>query len=147
MTIGIANDHGGVVLKQKLTKYLTKKGYNIINYGTDTLDSVDYPDYALKVCDGIINKEIYLGIVICKTGIGMSIACNKKNGIRCAKVSNTKEAYYSRNHNNANIIALGADASFIEIKDIIDIFLTTEFSNEERHINRLQKIESLEGNN
>ena len=146
MRIGIANDHRGLQLKQKLTNYLEKKGYNVINYWTDTSDSVDYPDYAFKLCTGLNNQEIDFGIAICGTGIGISIACNKVKGIRCAKVSNEKEAIMCRKHNDANIIAISADISTIETKDIIDAFLITNFTNEDRHINRINKIKDYEDN-
>lgn len=146
MKIGITNDHRGLELKQKLTNYLEKKGYNIINYGTDTKDSVDYPDYAFKLCKALINKEIDFGIAICGTGIGISIACNKVKGIRCAKISTEKEAIMCRKHNDANVIALGSDISILEAKDIIDAFLITNFTNEERHINRIKKITDYEEN-
>ncbi len=147
MRVGIANDHRGFSLKQKLTNYLEKKGYNVINYGTDSSDSVDYPDYAFKLCDGLNKDEFDLGIAICGTGIGISIACNKVKGIRCAKVSNEKEAMMSRKHNDANIIALSAETSLIEAKDIIDTFLITNFTNEDRHIQRIKKITDYEDNN
>ena len=147
MNIGIASDHGGYKLKDKLIKYLKQKGCNIIDYGTDSTNSCDYPDYAYKLCKGILNNEAKLGIAICKTGIGISIACNKIKGIRCAKVSNSKEAKMSKLHNNANVIALSGEMLTFEAKDIIDEFITNKFSNEERHINRINKITKLEENN
>lgn len=146
MNIGIANDHRGFIIKQKLTIFLEKKGYNVIDYGTNSTDSVDYPDYALKLCEGIKNEEIHLGIVICGTGIGMSIACNKINGIRCAKVSDDVEAKLSRQHNDANVVAISANTTMFEVKDIVDSFITTNFSNDERHQNRIDKIKLLEEN-
>lgn len=146
MKIGIASDHRGFLLKQKLTKYLEKKEYNVINYGTNSNESVDYPDYAFKLCNGLIKEEVDFGIAICGTGIGISIACNKVKGIRCAKVSNEKEAMMSRKHNNANIVAISADMSLLEAKDIIDMFLITNFTNEDRHIQRIQKITDYEEN-
>ena len=141
MNIGIANDHRGLITKQKLTKFLEKKGYNVVNYGTDSTDSVDYPDYAQKLCEGINNEAIHLGIVICGTGIGMCIACNKIKGIRCAKVSDHIEAKLSRQHNDANVVAISANTTMFEVKDIVDAFITTNFSNDERHIRRINKIE------
>lgn len=144
MKIGIASDHRGFLLKQKLTNYLEKKGYNVINYGTDSNESVDYPDYAFKLCDGIISKECDFGIAICGTGIGISIACNKVKGIRCAKVSNEKEAIMTRKDNDANVLAIGADTSIFEAKDIVDAFLITNFTNDERHIRRIKKIMDYE---
>ena len=144
MKIGIASDHRGFLLKQKLTNYLEKKGYNVINYGTDSNESVDYPDYAFKLCNGIISKECDFGIAICGTGIGISIACNKVKGIRCAKVSNEKEAIMTRKDNDANVLAIGADTSIFEAKDIVDAFLITNFTNDERHIRRIKKIMDYE---
>ena len=147
MNIGISSDHGGFKLKEKLIKYLRGKGCNVIDYGTDSTESCDYPDYAYKLCKGINNKEVDLGIAICKTGIGMSIACNKIKNIRCAKVSDCIEAKMCRLHNDANIIALSASIVTFEAKDIVDAFITTKFSNEERHINRINKITKLEEDN
>ena len=105
MKIGIANDHGGYELKFQLINKLEEKGYEIINYGSDNNERVDYPVYAFKLCQGVISKNIDFGIAICKTGIGMSIACNKVKGIRCAKIDNEIDAEYSKRHNNANVIA------------------------------------------
>ena len=144
MNIGIANDHRGYELKQKLTNYLKKQGYNIINFGADSLESSDYPDYAFKLCEALIKGEIIYGIAICGNGIGISIACNKVKGIRCAKVNNEKEAKMCRLHNNANVIAIGSDLNILEVKDIIDIFLTTNFTEEDRHIRRIKKISDYE---
>lgn len=142
MKIGIASDHRGIMLKKKMIAYLEKKGYEVINYGTDTTESVDYPDYAFALCDGILNHDIERGIVICYTGIGMSIACNKVDGIRCAKVENEKETKLTRLHNDVNIIALRSTMPLYRAKDITDTFLTTPFSNEERHMRRIDKLES-----
>lgn len=147
MNIGIASDHRGFIIKQKVTDYLTKKGYNVIDYGTDSTESVDYPDFAFKLCNAVICEEVIYGIAICGTGIGMCIACNKVKGIRCAKVSNSKEAKLSRLHNDANVVAISADLNILEIKDIIDGFLLTNFSEDERHINRINKITNIEDNN
>ena len=147
MNIGIANDHWGYDIKQKLTNYLTKKGYNVINYGSDSKEMSDHPDYAFKMCEALTQNEIIYGIAICGSGIGMSIACNKVKGIRCAKVSNEKEAKLCRLHNNANVIALSSELSMLEIKDIIDKFLTTDFSRIERYERRNKKISDYEVNN
>lgn len=144
MNVGIASDHRGYNTKQKLTNYLNKKGYNVIDYGTTSNESVDYPDYAFKLCEAINNGDVHFGITICGTGIGMSIACNKVNGIRCAKVCNDIEAKLSREHNDANVVSVSAKLSFSEIKDIIDTFLSTNFSEDERHLNRIAKISAKE---
>lgn len=141
MNIGIANDHKGLKLKKKLVKYLYKKGYKMYNYGTNTEESVDYPDYAKAVGKAVANSELELGILICGTGIGMSIACNKVKGARCAKVSSVKEAKLSKQHNNANVIALNGDMPSYKAKDIIDAFIKTKFTEEERHVKRIEKID------
>ncbi|MGN1323665.1 MAG: ribose 5-phosphate isomerase B [Bacilli bacterium] len=144
MKIGITNDHRGLVLKQTLTNYLENKGYNIIDYGTDSDDSVDYPDYAFKLGKSLQTKDIDLGIAICGTGIGMDIALNKVKGIRCAKASNEEEAILARSHNDANALALSAKISSDIAKDIVDKFINTNFSNDKRHIERIQKIKEYE---
>ena len=144
MKIGITNDHRGLVLKQTLTNYLENKGYNLIDYGTDSDDSVDYPDYAFKLGKSLQKKDIDLGIAICGTGIGMDIALNKVKGIRCAKASNEEEAILARSHNDANALALTAKISSDMAKDIVDKFINTNFSNDKRHIERIQKIKEYE---
>ena len=108
MKIAIGNDHAGVEFKNKLMEELRSKGYEIMNVGTDTLDSVDYPDIAKKVSEKVLNGEAKFGILICGTGIGISIAANKIKGIRAALCHNEYTAKLSRLHNDANIIALGA---------------------------------------
>lgn len=144
MTIGITNDHRGVYLKQILTKYLTEQGYNIINYGTNTNDSVDFPTYAFKLGDALNQNQVDLGIAICGTGIGMSIALNKMKGITCAKVSNSQEAHLSREHNQANAIAISEFLSDQEAIDIINNFLTATPLKEEKYIRRCQMIKEKE---
>jgi len=140
MKIAIGNDHQGLKTKTKLVKYLTNNGFDMVNYGTDTDQSVDYPDYAKKVATAVVAKEADLGILICKTGIGMSIACNKINGAFCAKPANIKEAKLSREHNNANVIAISGAEPFYKTKKLVAAFLNSSFSNDQRHIKRLDKI-------
>lgn len=144
MRVGIATDHRGIGQKNKLIKYLTKLGYEVINYGTDSEVSVDYPDYAFLIGEGINKGEIDTGILICGTGIGMSIACNKVKNIRCAKVDNLKEAKFARTHNNANVITLSSYLSLMKMKDILDIFLKEEFTEDSRHIRRNEKIDNYD---
>lgn len=144
MKIGITNDHRGVVTKEYLVSYLNGMGYDVLNYGTDTTDSVDFPDYAYKLGKAIINKEVDLGIAICGTGIGMSIVLNKMKGVVCAKVSNSSEAILSKAHNNANVIAISEELAEEVTKDIIDKFINTPFSNIDRYINRNNKIMRIE---
>lgn len=144
MKIAIANDHRGFKLKNKLIKYLTKKGHEIINVGADTESSVDYPTYAFLLGDQVATGECELGIAICGSGIGISIACNKVKGIRCAKVNNTKEAKYSRIDNDANIIAISGSMPYIRVLDVIDTFINTPHLMIERHDNRISMITEYE---
>ena len=144
MKIGIASDHAGFVKKEKLVKYLKKKHYEVVDYGTDSKMSVDYPDYAKKVCYGINSNEVEIGILVCYTGIGMSIAANKVDNIRCAKVDNVEEAYMTRKDNDANVIALSKKVSFWTSKKIINTFLNTDYANIERYNRRLDKIKEYE---
>ena len=146
MRIGIANDHRGVDAKEIISKYLIEKGYGVVNYGTDTKDAVDFPDYAYKLGKGVLNKEVDLGIAICGTGIGMSIALNKMKGIYCAKVSKESEAVLSKAHNNANVIAIYEETDKDLMLSIIDKFVSTPFSNIDRYINRNNKIKDIENN-
>lgn len=146
MRIGIANDHRGVDAKEIIAKYLIEKGYGVVNYGTDTKDAVDFPDYAYKLGKGVLNKEVDLGIAICGTGIGMSIALNKMKGIYCAKVSKESEAVLSKAHNNANVIAISEETDKDLMLNIIDKFVSTPFSNIDRYINRNNKIKDIENN-
>ena len=144
MTIGITNDHRGVKAKQFLTEYLTDLGYNIIDYGTDSEEPVDFPDYAKKIGLGVLNKEVELGIAICGTGIGMSIALNKMKGIYCAKVSTSSEAALSKSHNDANVIAISEELDRDNMKEIIKTFIETPFSNIDRYKIRNQKVKDIE---
>jgi len=144
MDIGITNDHRGLMLKQSLTNYLKKEGYNIIDYGVLTDDPVDYPDYAAKLAQAIQKEEINVGIAICGTGIGMDIILNKFKGIRSAKASNKEEAFLAKSHNNANVLTFSAKTKIEEACEIADTFLKSKFSNEERHIRRLEKISDIE---
>jgi len=142
MKIGIGNDHHGVLIKQKITNFLEKKGYNVIDYGSNENENVDYCDYAFKVGEGIKNKEIDYGILLCNTGIGMSIACNKVKGVRCAKVSNVYEAEMTRRDNDANCIALSCRSDLSDLESMIDTFLNTEYANLERYNRRVEKIDN-----
>lgn len=142
MKIGIATDHHGVELKQILTDFLISKGYNVIDYGTNSTDMVDYPDFAFKIGEGIASGTIDYGILICNTGIGMSIACNKVKGVRCAKVSNEYEAKMTRRDNDANVIALSARTDIEELKKILITFLTEDFANIDRYVRRIEKIDN-----
>ena len=134
MKIGIGSDHGGFELKAYIIEYFKEKGIEFTDYGTYSSDSVDYPDYGKKVAEAVISKEVDKGIVICGTGIGISIAANKVKGIRCALCGDTYSARMSREHNNANILALG----------IVETWLNSEFLGG-RHEIRVNKISDIEG--
>lgn len=140
MKIGIACDHHGVEIKQNVTNYLISKGYNVVDYGTNSSEMVDYPLYAFKVGEAISKKEIDFGILFCNSGIGMSIACNKVKGVRCAKVSNVWDAEMTRRDNDANVIALSTKLEKEEIYKIIETFLKTDFLSLERYQRRIDLI-------
>ena len=144
MTIGITNDHRGLIMKEILTNYLEHLEYNVIDYGTKTQESVDFPDYAYKLGKAIMNNEVDLGIAICGTGIGMSIALNKMKNVYCAKVSTVAEASLARAHNNANVIAISEELAEENAKEIIKRFLDTPFSNINKYIRRNEKIKEIE---
>ena len=146
MKIGIASDHRGYNLKEEIIKNLENK-YEFKNLGTFSTDSVDYPDYAFKLCKEVVNKNVDFGIAICGSGIGISIACNKVKGIFCAKVSNKDEAKYTRLDNDSNVVAFSSDISLENAIDIVTTFVETKFSNEQRHINRINKIKDYEDGN
>ena len=140
MKLGITSDHRGFKLKTNLFKKLEEE-YQIIDFGTFSEESVDYPDYAFKLSEEVANKDLDYGIAICSTGIGISIACNKVKGIRCAKVDNADEAKMTRLDNDANCLALNGNMPTYLAKDIIDIFINTDFSNLERHKRKIKKLE------
>ena len=144
MKIGIANDHRGYELKEYLKERLQELGYEVLDYGTFSNDSVDYPEYAFKLSTNVVEKNVDYGIAICGSGIGISIACNKVNGIRCAKVSNVEEAKYTRIDNDANIVALGEKTEKEEALEIVKTFIETPFSNLEKHIRRINAIKEYE---
>ena len=141
--IGLGCDHGGYELKQEIIKYLEEKGLPYKDFGCDSTKSVDYPIYARKVGRAIQNGECDKGILICGTGIGISIAANKMKGIRAALCTDCFSAEATRLHNDANILALGGRVvgPGLAVK-IVDTFLNTEFSHEERHQRRIDLIES-----
>ena len=141
MKIGIASDHRGYNLKEQIKNV---SNYVIIDYGTNSTESCDYPDYAYKLSQGVLNNEVDFGIAICGSGIGISIACNKVKGIRCAKVSTPEEAMYTRNDNDSNIVAFSEQTDLQTALQIIDKFINTPFSNEEKHLRRINKIKEIE---
>ena len=144
MKIAIAADHGGFELKDSMVEYIKSLGNEVVDLGTNSADSVDYPDYAKKVCEEIQQGNSDLGILICGTGIGMSLAANKFEGIRAACVSDVYSAKMSRNHNNANVLCIGARVIGDEVaKLIIKTFLENEFE-AGRHQRRVDKIMAFE---
>ena len=146
MNIGLTNDHRGLNTKQFLTEYLKELGYNVIDYGTDSQEPADFPDYAKKLGLGILNNEVNLGIAICGTGIGMSIALNKMKGIYCAKVSSVSEAALSKAHNNANCMAISEEMDHDIMKEVVKTFIETPFTNIDRYKIRNDKIKDIENN-
>lgn len=141
--IGIASDHRGYILKEQLIDRLMEE-YDITDCGTTSTESVDYPDYAFKLGNLVADKDVDFGVAICGTGIGISIACNKVKGIRCAKVDTLEEAIATRVDNDSNIIAFGEKMPLEKALELIKIFVKTETSNEEKHIRRRQKISEYE---
>ena len=141
MKIALASDHGGFELKEKIYDYLLNKGYDITNFGTSTNDSCDYPIFAKKVCEAILNDNFDKGILICGTGIGMSITANRFKGIRAACLSDKYSAEMTRKHNNSNVLCFGARVISEQLaKEIVDIWLETEYE-AGRHQKRIDMIE------
>lgn len=142
MKISIASDHGAFNLKAELISYLTDKGYEMVDEGCYSLDSCDYPDFAKKAAVDVAEGKVDKGIVLCTTGIGVSIVANKVKGVRCALCHNEETAKMTRLHNDSNVIAIGATQVPVDLaKKMVDIFMTTDFSGEERHQRRVDKIE------
>ena len=145
MKVGISNDHSAVELKNSVMSHLKEKGYEVVNYGTDSTESYDYPLAGSVLAKAIQNKEVDLGIAICGTGVGISIACNKHKGIRACCCSEATSARLTREHNDANIICFGARIVSTELaNDIVDTVLTTPFSNGARHKRRIAQIHEIE---
>lgn len=145
MKISIGCDHGALALKNKVVAHLQEKGYEVQDFGTDTPDSCDYPDYAAAAARAVASGECDKGIVLCTTGIGVSIAANKIHGIRCALLSDPLSARMTRLHNDTNMMALGAGIVGENLAlEIVDTWLGTEFSGEARHQRRIDKVMALE---
>ena len=137
MKIGIVSDHRGFDLKKKLLKDVK----NLVDYGTYSKDMCDYPDFAFKLGKAVVSKDVDLGIAICGSGIGMSIACNKIKGVRCARVTSIKDVIITKTDNNANIIAFSSEINYERILRMIEEFINTPYSNLDRY-NRRNKIVS-----
>ena len=143
MRVALGSDHGGFELKQEIIKYLEEKNIEYKDYGCSSTESTDYPIYAKKVAHGILEGECELGILVCGTGIGISITANKIKGIRAAVCTDCFTAEATRLHNDANMLALGGRVvgTGLAVK-IVDTILNTPFSGDERHIRRLAQIET-----
>lgn len=144
MIISIGSDHAGYKLKEELKQYLCEKNIQVVDFGTNGLDSVDYPDFARPAAEYVKDMKADFGILVCYTGIGMSMAANKVKGIRAALVSSVENAHLTREHNNANVLCLSAkDISVDVAKLIVDEFLSTEFAGgrHERRVNKVMEIE------
>ena len=144
MKISIGADHAGYELKERIKAELQKKGHEVIDEGTTSTASVDYPDYAAKVAHDVAGQRAERGVLVCGSGVGMAIAANKVHGIRAANVNSLIEAQLSREHNNANIVSVGA--RFLKDEDamqIVDRFLNTDFAGG-RHAPRVEKIAKIE---
>lgn len=142
MKISMGCDHGAYVVKEKVKAHLIEQGHEVIDCGTYSLDSCDYPEFSRKAAQAVANGEADKGIVLCTTGIGVSIVANKVKGIRCALCHDVTTARLTREHNDANMLAIGAGVVGENVAmDIVDTFLTTAFSNGERHLRRIAAIE------
>ena len=145
MKIALGCDHGALALKTALIPHLEKKGYEVKDFGTYTMDSCDYPDFAGAAAKAVASGECDKGIVLCTTGIGVSITANKVDGIRCALLSDVMSARMTREHNDTNMMAIGAAVVGQMLAfEIIDTWLGTEFSGEARHQRRIDKMMELE---
>ena len=145
MKIAIGCDHGALTLKNKLLSHLEAKGFEVKDFGTYTLDSCDYPEFAGAAAKAVASGECEKGIVLCTTGIGVSIAANKVKGIRCALLSDLMTAKLTREHNDTNMMALGAGVvGEMLALQIADMWLGTEFSGDARHQRRINKLMALE---
>ena len=145
MKIAIACDHGALDMKNMLVSYLQGQGHTVTDFGTHTNASCDYPEFAAAAAQAVASGECQRGIVLCTTGIGMSIAANKVKGIRCALLSDVVSARLTREHNDTNMMAMGAGiVGNILAQQIVDTWLGTEFSGGERHQRRIDKMMALE---
>lgn len=146
MKIGLANDHRAYKVKEQLKSLLDD--YDIVDYGCYSDARVDYPKYAITLGNAVVNKEVDLGIAMCGTGIGVSIACNKVKGVRCAKIDNMDEAKSAKEHNNANVIAFSAQSHTPEeIKEMVEIFINSTLLSDPSYKIRIKQVEKYEETN
>lgn len=145
MTIAIGCDHGGFELKAVIIEHLAQQGKSIKDFGAYSCEACDYPDYAVPVCEAVLSGQADCGILICGTGIGMSISANKIHGIRCALLGDVFSAKATRAHNDTNVMALGGRVTGAgHALEIVDAFLGTAFSGDQRHVDRINKAMNLE---
>lgn len=145
MKIAIGADHGGYKLKNELVPFIESLGHEVTDVGCDCSDSVDYPDYSIPVCEKVISGEADRGVLVCGTGIGMSIAANKYPGIRCALVHDSFSAKATREHNDSNVLAMGERVIGPGLAmELVRLWLETPFSGDARHRNRIGKIAAIE---
>ena len=143
--LAIGGDHAATRYKECIKKHLDERKIEYTDFGTNDMDSCDYPDYALKVAEAVASGKCEKGILICGTGIGMSIAANKVKGIRCAHCTDTFSAKACRQHNDANVLAFGERVTGMGVAlEIVDTFLDTQFSGDDRHIRRIDKTTAIE---
>jgi ribose 5-phosphate isomerase B len=143
MKLAIVNDHRGYDLKKYLIKHL--KGIEIIDLGSDSKESSDYSKYGIKIGEYVVKNKCF-GVAICGSGIGISIACNKVKGVRCAKVDFIKEAKVTREDNDSNIVAISGEMNPERAIRVVETFINQEFKNEERHLRRINQINEYESN-
>ncbi|MCR5178475.1 MAG: ribose 5-phosphate isomerase B [Lachnospiraceae bacterium] len=145
MKIAIASDHGGYDLKEAIKAHLKARGDEVEDFGTDDKKSCDYPDFGAAAARAVADGKCERGILVCTTGIGISIVANKIKGVRCALLSETTSARLTREHNDANVMALGGGFTGPLLAcEIVDVFLDTPFSGEEKHVRRVNKIKEIE---
>lgn len=144
LTIAIGSDHRGFPLKEKLVDFLESKNFVVIDFGTHSEESADYPDYSVKVAKCVADGDANYGVAVCGSGIGVSIAANKVKGVRAVNATSEKIAEMSRRHNDANVICFGSD--FVDFESAVKfftVFISTEFEQGERHIRRVDKLNNL----
>ena len=144
MRVYIGTDHRGVELEKKLVDYLLSKNYEVVRSKLPHYDTDDYIDFAKELGENVVKDPGSLGILICRTGIGMSIVANKIKGVRAARCVSDEDAYLTRFDNDANVLCISYDDDYNTLLDVINVFLSTQKSDEERHIRRVNKIRALE---
>jgi ribose 5-phosphate isomerase B len=145
MKVAIGGDHGTIEMKKAVYDLLVKDGYDVKDFGTFTDEPVDYPDFGQTVAEAVASGEFERGIVLCGTGVGISIAANKVKGIRCAQVGDVFTAKATRSHNNSNMLALGSRNTGLGVAlEVVKAWMETEASTDERHVRRVNKISAIE---